>query len=174
MSIATSSPCARSGNPGLTNFGGTASACPKSRRMGRAEARPSAASGFAVAFCKMPVLSFSRVAANCLHLSSPHGGLGQSCRERTAANPRKRGVRRIGRLQVIQLPWRRRAETQPIHHLEPERFSHQGARGPAQCAIGANRRGPRDRGGAVEHELHLLPCPIPIRRAQPARSHCAP
>ena len=122
----------------------------------------------------MPVLSFSRVAANCLHLSSLRRWRRQPLGERAAANSReRRRVCRIDRLQIIQLSRRRRSEAEPIHHLEPEGFSHQGVCGPAQFALGADRGRPRNRRGAVERALHGLSFAAAIRRAQPAHPHRA-
>ena len=86
-----------------------------------------------------------RVAESRLDLHLHSGG--RRCfpfRQRTAANPRnRRRLCRLGRLQIFQLPRRRRPEAQPIHHLEPEGFSHQGFRGAAQFPLGADRGKPR-------------------------------
>ena len=176
MSIATSSRCARSGSPGLTRLAlpilSVAAAPCRARHLAPATRarRVSSSRTFAVAFSKMPVLSFSGVAASRLHLPPFRRWHRQAFGERAAANSRKRRrVCRIGRLQIIQLPRRRRSEAEPIHHLEPAGFSHQGVCGPAQCAIGADCRRPWHRSGAVERALHGLSFAVPIGRAQPAR-----
>ena len=98
-----------------------------------------------VAFCETAMLISRRVVESrsiCILILAIAPVLG--AKEPRADPGNRRRVRRIDRLQIIQLSRRRRSETQPVFHLEPEGFSHQGVCGSAQCALGTDRGRPRD------------------------------